>query len=122
LFADESIKTTGDIRAHAGIVDGVVIKLAKAGGIRGALEQIDAAHALSLRVMLGCMIESSVAVTAAAHLAGLAEHVDLDGPTLIANDPFEGVTYGSGRDAGRLLLPARPGLGLRPRAPAPPGI
>jgi L-alanine-DL-glutamate epimerase-like enolase superfamily enzyme len=115
LFADESIKSTADILAHQGLVEGVVIKLAKSGGIRGALEQITLARSLGLDVMLGCMIESSVAVTAAAHLAPLCQYVDLDGPLLIRNDPFQGVTY----ERGRLRLPARPGLGLLPAPSAP---
>jgi L-Ala-D/L-Glu epimerase len=112
LYADESIRRTSDIVAHAGLVEGVVLKLAKCGGIRGALRDIAVARALGLEVLLSCMIESSVAVTAAAHIAPLCQHVDLDGPLLIDGDPFEGVTY---RD-GRLLLPDRPGLGLMPAA------
>jgi L-alanine-DL-glutamate epimerase-like enolase superfamily enzyme len=110
IFVDEGVCSIADIVAHAGVVDGVVIKLAKAGGIREALRQITVARGLGLSVMLGCMIESSVAVTAAAHLAALAQYVDLDGPTLIQNDPVQGVRY----DKGRLILPDRPGLGLEP--------
>ena len=108
LFADEGIRTSADIVAHAGLVEGVVIKLAKSGGIRGALRDITLARALGLEVLLSCMIESSVAVTAAAHLAPLCQHVDLDGALLIDNDPFEGVVL----HEGRLILPDRPGLGL----------
>jgi L-alanine-DL-glutamate epimerase-like enolase superfamily enzyme len=112
IFADESIKTSADILAHRGLVDGVVIKLSKSGGLHAAREQITLARSLGLEVMLGCMIESSIAVTAAAHLAPLAQYIDLDGPLLIRNDPFIGVEY----DAGRLRLPERPGLGLLPRS------
>lgn len=112
IFADESIKTVADIVAHAGKVEGVVIKLAKCGGIREAARQIDVAHALGLQVMLGCMIESSLAVTAAAQLAPLAEHVDLDGPLLITNDPFLGLRY----EGARITLPLGPGLGVTTRA------
>jgi L-Ala-D/L-Glu epimerase len=108
IFVDESIKSTADILAHRGLVEGVVIKLAKSGGIRPALEQIAVARACGLEVMIGCMIESSVAVTAAAHLAPLAQFVDLDGPLLITNDPFQGVR----QERGRLELSERPGLGL----------
>jgi L-alanine-DL-glutamate epimerase-like enolase superfamily enzyme len=108
LFADESIRTSADIVAHAGLVEGVVIKLAKSGGIRGALRDIALARSLGLDVLASCMIESSVAVTAAAHLAPLCQHVDLDGPLLIDNDPFEGVLHREGR----LVLPDRPGLGI----------
>jgi L-alanine-DL-glutamate epimerase-like enolase superfamily enzyme len=115
LFVDESIKTSADILAHQGLVEGIVVKLAKSGGIRGALRQMTLARALGLEVMLSCMIESSVAVTAAAHLAPLAQWVDLDGPLLIANDPFEGVRYRQGQ----LLLPDAPGLGVRARSQFP---
>ncbi len=111
IFVDESIKSSADILAHRGLVEGVVIKLAKSGGIRPALEQIAVARACGLQVMLGCMIESSVAVTAAAHLAPLAEYADLDGPLLIANDPFAGLQ----QERGLLQLPEGPGLGLRRR-------
>jgi L-Ala-D/L-Glu epimerase len=115
IYADESIQSSADIVAHAGLVDGVVIKLAKSGGIRGALRDIALARALGLDVLLSCMIESSVAVTAAAHIAPLCQHVDLDGPLLIENDPFEGVLHREGR----LVLPGRPGLGLVPRGERP---
>ncbi|HTQ05696.1 MAG TPA: dipeptide epimerase [Polyangiaceae bacterium] len=108
IFVDESIATSADIVAHRGLVDGVVVKLAKCGGIRAALRQIAVAAACDMDVMLGCMVESSVAVTAAAHLAPLAKYVDLDGPLLIDNDPLRGVEY----RGGRLVLPAGPGLGL----------
>jgi L-Ala-D/L-Glu epimerase len=108
IFADESIRSIPDILAHAGLVDGVVVKLAKCGGIREALRQITVARALGMKVLLGCMIESSVAVTAAAHLAALAEYVDLDGPLLIKNDPVRGVRY----EEGHLILSSKPGLGL----------
>lgn len=108
IFVDESIRSSADIVAHAGLVEGVVLKLAKCGGIRGTLRDISLARALGLDVLLSCMIESSVAVTAAAHLAPLCQHADLDGPLLIENDPFEGVTY----RAGQLVLPSGPGLGL----------
>jgi len=108
IFADESIRTAADIRAHTGLVDGIVIKLAKCGGMREALRQFELARGLDMAVMLGCMIESSVAVTAAAHLAPLAQYVDLDGPLLIQNDPMRGVLY----DGAKLRLPTGPGLGL----------
>jgi L-alanine-DL-glutamate epimerase-like enolase superfamily enzyme len=111
LFADESIKTCADIVAHAGCVDGVVIKLAKCGGLREACRQINVAHALDLSVMLSCMVETSLAVTAAAHLGPLVEHIDLDGPWLIANDPYLGLQY----QGARILLPDTPGLGVKPR-------
>jgi L-alanine-DL-glutamate epimerase-like enolase superfamily enzyme len=94
--------------AHAGAVDGVVIKLAKSGGIRPALQAMAAARALDMQIMIGCMVETSVAVTAAAHLAPLCDYVDLDGPLLIANDPYRGVTY----EGAKLVLPGGAGLGI----------
>jgi L-Ala-D/L-Glu epimerase len=114
LYADESIRSTADIVAHAGVVDGVVLKLGKCGGIRAALRDIAVARALGLDVLLGCMIESSLAVTAAAHIAPLCQHVDLDGPLLIDDDPFTGVLYREGR----IILPERPGLGVVAKRPS----
>lgn len=109
IFADENVKTSHDVAAHAGAVDGVVIKLQKTGGIREALRAIHTARALDMQIMLGCMVESTLGVTAAAHLAPLCDYADLDGPFLVSNDLFTGVTY----DGGRLVLPDLPGLGVR---------
>ncbi len=108
IFADEAALTVDDIPRLASAFDGVNIKLQKSGGLRMARRMIDAARALKMKVMLGCMIETSVGITAAAHLSPLADHADLDGNLLITNDPFRGVMV---RD-GRLVLPDRPGLGL----------
>ena len=108
IFADESIKTAKDVAAHAGAIDGVVIKLMKTGGLREAQRAIAAARALDMQIMLGCMVETSVGVTAAAHLAPLCDYADLDGPLLIANDPYAGVRYAGAR----LILPDGPGLGV----------
>lgn len=108
IFADESIKTARDVAAHAGAVDGVVIKLMKTGGLREAWRAIATARALDMQVMIGCMVETSIGVTAAAHLAALCDYADLDGPLLISNDPYAGVRY----DGARLILPAQPGLGI----------
>jgi L-alanine-DL-glutamate epimerase-like enolase superfamily enzyme len=108
IFADESIKTAKDVVAHAGAVDGVVIKLMKSGGIRAAIRAIATARALGMQVMIGCMIETSVGVTAAAHIAPLCDYADLDGPLLIRNDPYEGVRYAGSR----LIVPDRAGLGV----------
>lgn len=108
LFVDESVHTAQDVTEHASLVDGVVIKLAKAGGVGPALEAIAAARAAGLKVMLSCMIESSLAVTAAAHLAPLCDLADLDAPLLLARDPFVGLGY-SGAE---LILPCGAGLGV----------
>jgi L-alanine-DL-glutamate epimerase-like enolase superfamily enzyme len=110
IFADESVKTSRDVAAYAGVIDGVVVKVMKAGGLREALRVIHTARAHGMKVMLSCMVESSVGVTAAAHLAPLCDYLDLDGPLLIANDPYQGVRY----DGANLSLPSGPGLGLVP--------
>ena len=112
MFADESVSTIDDIRSIATDVDGVVVKVRKFGGVAASLEAITLARSLGLRVMIGCMIESSVATTAAAHLGGCCDLVDLDAPLLIANDPYEGVRY----EGSTLYLPDRPGIGILPRA------
>jgi L-alanine-DL-glutamate epimerase-like enolase superfamily enzyme len=114
IFADEACLRAGDIPRLAAAYDGVNVKLDKAGGLREGLRMIHAARACGLKVMLGCMISSSVSTTAAAHLSPLVDYADLDGHLLVANDPWEGVAV---RD-GRLVLPKGPGLGLQPRRPA----
>jgi len=111
ILADESIKTARDVALHAGSVDGVVIKLMKTGGIREALRAIHTARALDMQVMIGCMVETSLGVTAAAHLACLCDYVDLDGPLLIRNDPFQGIQY----SGAYIQLNDRPGLGVSPQ-------
>jgi L-alanine-DL-glutamate epimerase-like enolase superfamily enzyme len=108
IFADESIRSPQNVIDHAGAVDGVVIKLMKSGGIRSAMQMIEIARSFDMQIMLSCMVESSVGVTAAAHLASLCEYIDLDGPLLIRNDPYQGVLY---RGA-KLVLPEGPGLGV----------
>jgi len=110
LIADEACQHTNQIPQLVGIFDGVNVKLDKAGGMLEAFKMIQFARALGLKTMLGCMISSSVSVTAAAHLSPLVDYADLDGNLLIANDPFSGVQVKSGR----LVLSDRPGLGLRP--------
>ncbi len=111
IIADESVLTSADVPAMAGLVDGVNVKLMKCGGIREALRLIHTARAHGMQVMIGCMIESSVAITAAAHLSPLADYADLDGNLLISNDPFIGATV----QQGRLVLPEGPGIGVTPR-------
>ncbi len=109
IFADENVKTSQDVAAHAGAVDGVVVKLSKTSGIREALRAIHTARALDMQVMIGSMVETTLAITAAAHLSPLCDYADLDGPLLLANDPFLGVIY----QGARLILPAAPGLGVK---------
>jgi L-alanine-DL-glutamate epimerase-like enolase superfamily enzyme len=111
VFADEACLRASSIPALAGAYHGVNVKLDKAGGLREALRMIHTARACGLKVMIGCMISSSASTTAAAHISPLADFADLDGHLLVANDPWDGVAV---RD-GRLVLPERPGLGLRRR-------
>jgi L-alanine-DL-glutamate epimerase-like enolase superfamily enzyme len=108
IFADEPVRTARDIPRLAGCVDGVNIKVMKAGGLREALRMIAVARAHGLQVMLGCMLETSVGITAAAHLAPLVDWADLDGNQTVINDPFIGVLVKDGR----LVLPSGPGLGV----------
>ena len=108
IIADESVKRSSDIPRLAESVDGINIKLVKCGGILEALRMIHVARAYGLLVMLGCMIESSLSITAAAHLTPLVDYADLDGNLLISNDPYIGVTL----DKGKLILPDRPGVGV----------
>lgn len=108
IIADEAVKCASDIPKIAGAYDGINIKLMKAGGIQEAIRMIYVARALGMKVMLGCMIESSVAISAAAHLSPLADYADLDGHLLISNDPFVGVAV----EHGKLVLNDRPGLGV----------
>ncbi len=110
IIADESVKRASDIPALAGCVDGINIKLVKCGGLLEAQRMITVARVHGLSVMIGCMIESSLGITAAAHLTPLVDYADLDGNLLIANDPYTGVTL----EEGRLLLPERPGIGVLP--------
>lgn len=112
IVADEAVKRAGDIPMLAQAYDGINIKLMKAGGIQEAVRMIHIARALGMKIMLGCMIASSVSITAAAHLSPLIDYADLDGNLLIANDPFTGVTV----DHGRLILPDSPGLGITERS------
>ena len=114
LIADESVHVATDVPRLAGAFDGINIKLMKCGGIGEALRMIAVARAHGMKVMLGCMIESSLAITAAAHLSPLVDYADLDGHLLLADDPFVGATV----EGGRLVLPEGPGLGVGPREDA----
>ena len=111
IVADESCLVAADIPKLAGVVDGINIKLAKCGGLREALRMIATARAHGMLVMAGCMIESSLGITAAAHFAPLLDCVDLDGAALVANDPYIGASI----DGGRVALPGGPGLGVTTR-------
>jgi len=114
IFADEPVRTSRDISRLADYVDGVNIKVMKAGGLREAMRMIAVARAHDLQVMLGCMIETSLGITAAAHLSPLVDWADLDGNVTVTNDPFAGVQL----EHGRLILPNGPGLGVTRRTQA----
>ncbi len=114
LVTDEDSRDATDLPALRGCVDGINIKLVKCGGLRAGLAMIHTARALGFKIMLGCMVESAILTTAAAHLSPLVDWADLDGPFLTREDPFAGVTYAHGK----LVLPDAPGLGVRERAPS----
>jgi L-alanine-DL-glutamate epimerase-like enolase superfamily enzyme len=108
IVVDEDSKDAADLPVLRGCVDGINVKLVKCGGIRAALAMIHTARALGFRIMLGCMVESAILATAAAHLSPLVDWADLDGPFLTARDPFAGITY----DRGKIVVPDGPGLGV----------
>jgi L-alanine-DL-glutamate epimerase-like enolase superfamily enzyme len=109
ILADESCRTAADIPRLVGCVDGINIKLAKCGSLREALRMVHVARAHQLRVMLGCMIESTLGIAAAMQLTPLVDYVDLDGAALLANDPFKGPGL---EPDGRLRFNTAPGLGV----------
>lgn len=110
FIADESVHDAADIPRLVGAFDGINLKLAKCGGIAPAREIIAVARAHGLKVLLGCMIESSLGIAAALAVAPLVDWLDLDGHLLIADDPFQGLRFAHGR-----LVPSdHPGLGVEP--------
>ena len=111
VVVDESCLVSADIPRLAGRVDGINIKLAKCGSLREALRMIATARAHNMLVMVGCMIETSLGITAAAHFTPLVDAADLDGAALTTDDPFVGASI----DGGQISLPTEPGLGVRRR-------
>jgi L-alanine-DL-glutamate epimerase-like enolase superfamily enzyme len=115
IVLDENCHTVADVADCARVAHGVNVKLAKSGGIREALRIVEAARALDLALMLGCMVESGLAIAAAAHIASLFDDVDLDGNLLLREDPWPGVELVDG-----VQLPStEPGLGVREALPDP---
>jgi len=108
VIADEALQTKADLFRVYGIYSGVNIKLMKCGGMRAAYTMISMARSLGMKVMVGCMTETSCAVTAAAQLSPLADWADLDGNLLISNDLFEGILIKDGK----IVLPERSGIGI----------
>lgn len=110
IYADESVQRLRDIDRLKGAFHGINIKLMKCTGMREAWKMCNYARTVGMRAMIGCMTETSCAVSAAAQLSPLCDFADLDGNLLISNDLFEGMTV----QEGRITLPDRPGLGLIP--------
>ena len=110
IVADENSVTNEDIPKIAYAFDGINIKLMKCGGPTEALKMIATGRAHGLKIMLGCMCESSIGIGAAAHLSPLADWADLDGNLLLSNDPYRGIDVIDGK----LLLPDKPGIGVEP--------
>lgn len=110
VVADESLQSLADVERLAAVgVRGINLKLMKVGGISPGLAIIRRARELGLQVMLGCMVETSLGITAMAHLSGLADWLDLDAPFLIRNDPFAGLQFDA---QANIQLPPRPGIGV----------
>ena len=111
IILDESVVVPVDVARCHNQGHGINIKLMKCGGITPAITMIEEARSLGLKVMLGCMIETSLGITAAAHLSPLVDYADLDGNLLLSDDPYVGVDV----ENGKLVLPTGPGLGVTPR-------
>jgi L-alanine-DL-glutamate epimerase-like enolase superfamily enzyme len=112
IIVDESCIGSSDIPGLVGRTDGINIKLAKCGGPREALRMIHTARASGLKVMLGCMLETTLGIAASAHISPLVDYADLDGAALLKDDPFQGPHL----EAGRIVLGDEPGLGVTARA------
>lgn len=108
IIADEAFQRIGDIPKFKGVYDGINIKLMKSTGMNEAYKMVVLARALGMKVMIGCMTETSCAVTAAANLSPLVDFADLDGNLLIANDRFKGMTV----ENGKITLHDIPGIGV----------
>jgi L-Ala-D/L-Glu epimerase len=109
IIADESLQTIADFRKVQGVYSGINVKLMKCGGMRAAFTLLEMAGSLGIKTMIGCMTETSCAVTAAAQLSPLAEWADLDGNLLISNDIYDGIKIKDGK----VMLPDTPGIGVR---------
>jgi L-alanine-DL-glutamate epimerase-like enolase superfamily enzyme len=110
VFVDEGCTDAASVPDVRAVADGIVVKLCKAGGIRGARRVMEAGRQLGLGVMLGCMCESELAISQAAQVASLADRIDLDGHLFLRDSPFRGL----GLDGGRIVLGDAPGLGVVP--------
>ena len=108
VFADESIQRLSDVAAQKGVFSGINIKLMKCTGMREAWKMLNLARALDMKVMIGCMTETSCACSAAAQLSPAVDFADLDGNLLIANDRFKGMEV----VGGKITIPDLPGIGV----------
>jgi len=108
IVADEALQTVSDMMSMKGIYSGINIKLMKCGGMNAAYKMITMARQMGMKILIGCMTETSCAVSAAAQLSPLVDWADLDGNLLISNDVYEGMTVVDGR----VSLPDRPGIGI----------
>jgi L-alanine-DL-glutamate epimerase-like enolase superfamily enzyme len=118
IIADESCLVATDIPRLAGAVDGINLKLAKCGSLREAMRMVHVARSLGMMVMAGCMIESSLGISAIAQIAPLLDHADFDGAALLADDPYSGVTIAGGS----IKLSDGPGLGVTRRRTSEPRL
>ncbi|HEX2967785.1 MAG TPA: dipeptide epimerase [Bacteroidales bacterium] len=109
IIADESLQTIADFENVKGIYSGINVKLMKCGGMRAAFTLLETAKKLGMKTMIGCMTETSCAVSAAAQLSPLTNWADLDGNLLISNDVYEGVKIKDGK----VTLQDSPGIGIR---------
>ena len=108
IVGDEAIQNVADLLVNRDVYSGINIKLMKCGGLNAAMKMINVARAFNMKVMIGCMTETSCAVTAAAQLSPLVDWCDLDGNLLISNDPFEGLRIVNGQ----VTIPVKPGIGV----------
>jgi L-alanine-DL-glutamate epimerase-like enolase superfamily enzyme len=108
IIADEALQTVSDLLPMKGIYSGINIKLMKCGGMNAAYKMITMARQMDMKILIGCMTETSCAVTAAAQLSPLVDWADLDGNLLISNDVYEGMIVTDGK----IVLPDRPGIGI----------
>jgi L-alanine-DL-glutamate epimerase-like enolase superfamily enzyme len=109
ILADESCQRLSDINRIKGAYSGIVIKLMKCTGMREAHKMMTLARAYGMKIMIGCMTETSCAISAASHLSPMCDWADLDGMLLIKNDIFAGTTIVDGK----LTLSEIPGIGIK---------
>lgn len=108
IMGDEAVQRLADVKKAYGAYSGINIKLMKCTGMREANKMIVLARALGMKIMIGCMTETSCAISAASHLSPLADWADLDGALLISNDVFDGTTVVDGK----VTLTDKPGIGV----------